>query len=96
MSLARVELLESEVARLRVRVVALERVAFASPSEYVEGWTGAAKIVGVNERTCRRRTEAGTFPMPCRVDVITRTGGPDQKRPVWRRCDLEAYAEGRR
>jgi hypothetical protein len=90
-----VDELVAELARLKKRVETLEKAAFASAEEYVEGWTRAAKIVGVNERTCKRRSEAGTFPAPCRIDAIKRPDGADHERPTWRRADLVAYAEGR-
>lgn len=88
-------MIAAEVARLKQRVDVLEKAAFSSPSEHVEGWTGAAKLLGVTERTVRRRYEAGTLPKPCRFDVIKRTDGPDHERPVWKRADLLAYAEGK-
>ena len=84
-----------ELARLTSRVETLEAAAFASVDEYVEGWTRAARIVGVNERTCKRRSAAGDFPLPCRLLTLPRADGVDHARPSWRRSDLVAYAEGK-
>lgn len=84
----------AEFARLKARVEVLERAAFASAEEYVEGWTRAARIVGVNARTCKRRLDAGDFPAPCKLTTLARVAG-DHERPSWRRADLVAYAEGR-
>jgi hypothetical protein len=87
--------LVAEVAALRQRVAALEKTAFAAPEEYVEGWTAAAKVVGVTERTCRRRFAAGDFCQPCKISEIKRADGEHHERLTWRRRDLVAYAEGR-
>lgn len=89
------DLLTAELARLKSRVEALEAAAFASADEYVEGWTRAARIVGVNARTCKRRYAAGDFPTPCKLTPLPRTAGGDHERPSWRRADLVAYAEGK-
>ncbi len=89
----RLQILITELALLKKRVAQLEKAAYSS-YEYVEGWTSAGEIVGVNARTCKRRLEAGTFPMPCRIDTLPRGDGTEHERPVWRRADLVAYAEG--
>lgn len=88
-----IDRLIAEVAALESRVAALESVG--SRGEYVEGWANAARLLGVNERTCRRRYGAGKFCRPCKIDTIARSDGNYHERPTWRRVDLEAYAEGR-
>jgi hypothetical protein len=84
----------AELARLKQRVDDLEKAAFTDDS-YVEGWSRAAKIVGVNAITCKRRYESGDFPKPCRIDTINRSSGEPHERPTWRKADLIAYAEGK-
>ena len=93
---AEVARLTVELARLKKRVETLEAAAFASAEEYVEGWTSAARIIGVNARTCKRRLAAGDLPAPCKLTALPRADGDDHERMTWRRADLVAYAEGRR
>jgi hypothetical protein len=88
------DLMIAELAQLKRRVEALERVAFAAPDSYVEGWGAAARLVGVHVITCRRRFREGVFPQPCRQTTIARSTG-EVTKPTWRRADLVAYAEGR-
>jgi hypothetical protein len=90
-----VGVLAVELARLEKRVAALEKAAYSEPSAYVEGWTRAAKVVGVHERTCKYRAARGQFPRPCRTITIERADGKDHERPVWRREELIAYGEGK-
>ena len=85
----------AELARLKSRVEVLESAAFASADEYVEGWTRAARIVGVTVMTCTKRAKAGEFPRPCRTEPFNRANGQVFSKPVWRRADLVAYAEGK-
>lgn len=89
------DLVVAEIASLKQRVADLEKAAFAEPSEYVEGWSHAAKIVGVSVMTCRKRSDLGEFPKPCRTVPFYRKSGDTFHKPVWRRNDLIAYAEGR-
>lgn len=88
------DLVIAELAQLKRRVEALERIAFGAPDTYVEGWGAAARIVGVHAVTCRRRLREGIFPAPCRLTTITRKTG-ELTKPTWRRADLVAYAEGK-
>lgn len=83
-----VDLITVELARLKQRVEDLEKAAYSEPSTFVEGWTRAARIVGVSEATARRRERLGQFPARCRTITIDRTDGKDHERPVWRRKDL--------
>lgn len=85
--------LVAEVAFLKERVNVLEKISYATAGEYVEGWTSAARMLGVNERTCKRRHEASAFPEPCGWVKVERGQGVDHERPRWRRRDLVAYAE---
>lgn len=88
------DLVIAELAQLKRRVEALERIAFGASDTYVEGWGAAARIVGVHAVTCRRRLQEGVFPAPCRLTTIARRTG-ELTKPTWRRADLVAYAEGR-
>lgn len=88
------DLLVAEIAQLKERVASLERAAFGAGSEYVEGWPRAARIVGVTVMTCRSRAASGLFPKPCRIEPFARADGRVFGKPVWRRADLVAYAEG--
>lgn len=83
----------SEIAFLKERVQALEKSAFSEPSGYVEGWTEVARFLGVGEKTCRRRREAGQLPEPCGVVTLERESGRTHESPRWRRLDLVRYAE---
>lgn len=87
--------LTAEVARLKERVKVLEQVAFAAPSEYIEGWSAVAAFLGIAERTCRDRLERGELPQPCNVTPCARTDGRAYSKPRWRRKDIVAYAEGK-
>ena len=90
-----VNLLMVEVARLKERVADLEKTAYSVRSEFVEGWTRAGELIGVSEKTCKRRAKLGQFPRPCRTIILERANGKDHERPAWRRADLVAYAEGK-
>jgi hypothetical protein len=91
------DLLVAEIAQLKERVASLERAAFGAGSEYVETWSRAAALLGIDEKTAKRRHAAGEFPDPCRLTRVTRgaAGGGSYDVPTWRRADLVAYAEGR-
>lgn len=84
-----------DFARLKDRVAQLEKHTYSEPGEFVEGWSAAAKLIGVHERTVHRRVESGSFPTPCRIVTIERKDGDHHEHPVWRRKDLLAYAEGK-
>jgi len=84
----------AEIARLKDRVENLEKSSY-SEQTYVEGWASAAKLLGVNERTCMNRYASGEFPTPRRLAPYTRGDGRTFSKPTWRRSDLEDYAEGR-
>ena len=93
-----------EIARLKLRVDELEKAAFSAPDEYVEGWTRAAKLVGLSSMTCKRRYAAGDFPKPCKMTTIERAPteivpgrviGARFEKLTWKRADLVSYAEGR-
>lgn len=90
---ASVDQLISEIAFLKERVKVLEETAYSAQSDYVEGWTEAAKLLGVSQRTCKRRHEDGQFPKPCGMVEIERADGKTHESPRWRRADLVRYAE---
>ena len=85
----------SEFVRLKKRVEDLEKAAFSQASEYIEGWTNAAKLLGISNETAMKRAKVGEFPVPCRNDPFKRGDGQTYSKPTWRRADLVAYAEGR-
>lgn len=85
----------SEFVSLKQRVADLEKAAYSEASEYVEGWSNAAKLLGVSNLTCMKRARLGKLPKPCRVDRIERADGKVHCKLTWRRSDLVAYAEGR-
>ncbi len=87
------DLLIAEVALLKKRVAQLEQAAYSS-NEYVEGWNNAARLLGVSSVTVRTRVDNGELPQPCRLIPFQRKNGETYNKPVWRRADLENYAEG--
>lgn len=88
-------LLIAEVARLKQRVEAIEASQAHSVSEYVEGWSRAAKFLGVSVDTCMSRAKAGEFPKPCRTRPFPRANGETFFKPTWKAIDLRKYQEGR-
>ncbi len=84
--------LEKTVRRLEREIAALKAKVESQPqSDYVEGWSGAAAVLGVSTVTLKAREDQ--LPAPVRRESFLRAGKP-YVRPVWRRTDLQAYAEG--
>ena len=87
-----IDQLVAEIALLKQRVETLEQAAYSTASEYVEGWTDAARLLGVSDQTCMNRYRDGRFPEPCGEVEYVRRGKP-YLLPRWRRADLVRYAE---